>query len=114
MKVVVSYQSKLEDIPIVVSDLLNNLKDRECQQIFNLISLSATQCEESVSKSLATIDELRKLLTKIDERLIDCSSLLAGYIKTDTDLKMGIDPTKEQLSKEEPQNDDKPETETND
>jgi len=111
MKVLVSYSSDLKDIPSVVSDMLKNLKNRECEDVFNMIDLSSEQCESLDLESLETIDKLRKILAKMDERLLDCASIMAGYAKTNADLHLGVDPSEPQEERDE---NAKPSEETND
>jgi hypothetical protein len=42
---------------------------------------------------METIDSLRQTLAKIDLRLMDCASILAGYSKTNADIRLGHDPS---------------------
>ena len=111
MKVVVSYASDLEDIPENASELLNNLTKQLADAKALLTESSVRASNKSIDASLATIDKLRRLLAKIDMRLMDCTSILAGYAKTNADLHLGIDPS--ELQEERDENAEPPE-ETND
>jgi len=111
MKVVVSYASELEDIPANTSELLNNLS-KQLDKAKGLLAEAAGQSYcKSVDASLTTIDTLRQSLAKIDMRLQDCSSILAGYAKTNADIHLGNDPSQR---REERSEDVDPQEETND
>jgi|TARA_A100001011_G_scaffold394116_3_gene485736 hypothetical protein len=90
-KVIVSYACELEDVPRNTSQLLSNVAEEltEVQEsLEDSITLSKTN---AVSDALKTIDTLRQQLAKIDLRLMDCSSILAGYTKTNADIHLGHD-----------------------
>ena len=101
MKVVVSYACDLEDIPANASELLNNLS-RQLDKAKSLLAEAAGQsCVKSVDASMTTIDALRQSLVKIDMRLMDCSSILAGYAKTNADIHLGNVPSQAQEERSE-------------
>ena len=93
MKVVVSYACDLEDIPQNASELLNNLTEQFYAAERILDEAIEQSCDNSVPAAMETIDDLRQILAKIDLRLMDCSSILAGYSKTNADIRLGHDPS---------------------
>ena len=83
-KVVVSYESELEDIPNEVSELILNTKEK-LRSLLEEIHVSAADADNgNILESLEKIDNVRKELTKIDVRLLDCSSILSGYVRETT------------------------------
>jgi hypothetical protein len=90
MKVALTYSCDLEDIPFSVSQMLSNMLERMDEAQEQLEESATSLRTGSVQSALAGIDEVRQLLAKIDHRLMDCTSILAGYVKTDADLKSGI------------------------
>jgi len=93
MKVLLNYACDLEDIPNTVGDLLGNLS-RELEKTQDTLGNAITESyDNSVTEALNSIDNLRRNLNKIDQRLMDYSTILAGYMKTTADIKTGIDPT---------------------
>ena len=111
MRVVVSYACELEDIPENASELLYNLSKQLDKAKSLLAEAGGQSCVKSVDASMATIDTLRQSLAKIDMRLQDCSSILAGYAKTNADIHLGNDPSQR---REERSEDFDPQEETND
>ena len=93
MKVTIAYQCELEDIPKTVCELLSNLKDNDVPfvgiDIQDAISYSN---EKNVSEALGSIDHARIQLTKIDQKLLDYSGILAGYAKANADIQTGYVP----------------------
>ena len=76
MEVKVQYVVDLEEIPGEVQKLLppgEDLEDRIC----NLNSLIG---EQSFSLALDEIEDIRKSMYKIDQRLADCQAILKGYL----------------------------------
>lgn len=83
-KVVVSYESELEDIPNAVSELILNTKEK-LRSLLEEIHVSAADADSgNILESLEKIDNVRKELAKIDVRLLDCSSILTGYVRETT------------------------------
>jgi hypothetical protein len=83
-KVVVSYESELEDIPNAVSELILNTKEK-LRSLLEEIHVSAADADSgNILESLEKIDNVRKELAKIDVRLLDCSSILSGYVRETT------------------------------
>ena len=92
MKAALNLSCEFNEIPITIGDFLNILQSRKWKTIDNLLQAARNDCYfEKNMKALATIDDIRKLLTQIDESLMDYSSILNGYIKAEADLKAGID-----------------------
>ena len=80
-KVVVSYESELEDIPNAVSELILNTKEK-LRSLLEEIHVSAADADNgNILESLEKIDNVRKELAKIDVRVLDCSSILSGYVR---------------------------------
>ena len=101
MKVTIAYQCDLEDIPKQVGALLNILKEEEIVNISTQLCRAQRACyEKNISVALEEIDAVRVLLTKIDQKLLDYGAIAAGYLKTDTDLKLGVHPNVHQQEKE--------------
>ena len=93
MKVVVSYACDLEDIPQNAGELLNNLMEQFYVAEQSLEVAIEQSRGNAVSDAMETIDDLRQTLAKVDLRLMDCSSILAGYSKTNADIRLGHDPS---------------------
>ena len=95
MKVVVSYACELKDIPEKVAELLGNLEENDLRSVgVELEDAKSHSYEKNITETLEAIDRTRLQLAKIDSSLIDYSSILAGYSKTNADIQMGLDPTK--------------------
>ena len=93
MKVTISYQCDLDDVPKTIGELVSIIKRVDIPEISTEICNTEKLCEgENLTKSLASIDKVRRYLAKIDQKLMDYSTILAGYIKADTEMKMGIQP----------------------
>ena len=93
MKIVVSYACELEDIPFTVVELLQNLKENHLPGIeIDIQDAILNSNENKISDALESLDAARVGLGKLDNRLIDYMSILAGYSKTNADLHLGVDP----------------------
>jgi len=96
MKVLVSYGCDLEDIPRTVTELLGNLKENDISLVeIDLQDAILYSNENNIGEALEAIDKARIQLAKIDNRLMDYASILAGYSKTNTDILMGINQVEE-------------------
>jgi len=105
MKVTLAFQCELEDIPKTMCELLGNLKEGDIPAVVIDVQDAVLYTNENnISEALGSIDQARIQLSKIDQKLMDYSAILAGYVKTDADLKMGIHP-EQNLEKEEIIND---------
>ena len=94
MKVGITYACDLEDIPGTVSQLLGNLLENMIPLVgIDIQDASVYANDKNITEALASIDQARILLGKIDLRLMDFVTILSGYAKTNADLQMGIDPT---------------------
>jgi hypothetical protein len=94
MKVLVSYACELQDIPEKVAELLGNLEENDLHFVTaELSDARSNSYEKNIGEALEAIDRARIQLAKIDNNLIDYSSILAGYSKTHADLHLGIDPS---------------------
>jgi|TARA_E500000305_G_C4010777_1_gene232647 hypothetical protein len=86
MKVVVSYACELEDIPYTIVELLQNLKENHLPGVeIDIQDAILSSNENKVSEALESMDAARIGLAKIDSRLMDYMSILAGYSKTNAD-----------------------------
>ena len=94
MKVTISYGCDLEDIPKTMGDLINLVVDGSVPSLLRELKQSR-DClyHGNNNDALLAIDSARQKLAKMDQQLMDYGSIVAGYVKTDADLKMGIDPT---------------------
>ena len=93
MKVTISYGCDLKDIPKTICELLGNLKENDIPGVeIEIQDAILYTNENNISEALGSIDQARIELTKIDQKLSDYCGILAGYVKTDADLKMGIAP----------------------
>ena len=102
MKATLNLSCEFDEIPLTIGDFLNILQTRKWKTIGDLLEASNHDCYSGENmKALATIDDIRKLLTQIDESLMDYSSILNGYIKAEADLKAGIEPARQETNEPE-------------
>lgn len=98
MKVTINYAVDLEDVPLTISQLLGNLS-KPMTAGLGYINNAAGAVDErdgsNADAALENIDNARQLLSKVDLLLMDYSAILAGYMKAQADIKMGIDPSKQ-------------------
>jgi hypothetical protein len=93
MKVTIAYQCELEDIPTTVYELLGNIKENDLPHLeINLNDAVLYINDGNFIETLAAMDEARIRLAKIDQKLLDYASILGGYVKADTNIKLGITP----------------------
>ena len=93
MKVVLSYACELKDIPEKVAELLGNLEENDLRFVAaELENAKSHSYEKNITETLEAIDRARIQLAKIDNSLIDYSTILAGYSKTNADIQLGINP----------------------
>ena len=91
MKVTISYAVDCEDLPKTVSQLLKNMHDLDLPLVNEGLLESRTHLfTNSFSDALGSIDETRRLLSKIDQMLIDYANIVTQYAKADADLKSGL------------------------
>ena len=58
----------------------------------NLSDAISYSNQGNITETLAAMDEARIRLAKIDQNLLDYASILGGYVKADTNIKLGIKP----------------------
>ena len=83
MKVKISYNIELDDVPGHVSELLDNLSDR-LRQVAQGTTNTAVKIRSntfSASTLVATLGGLREELEKMDTLLADFGAILLGYEK---------------------------------
>ena len=91
MKVTISYACDLDDTPKDTANLLKNLRG-ELDKAIALLDNSVEEIDSNfTTESLETVDKLRQLLGKIDMRLMDCATILSGFIKAKVDLASGVE-----------------------
>ena len=96
MKAALNLSCEFDEIPITIGDFLNILQTRKWKTVEDLLQAARSDCYFGKNmQAVATIDDIRKLLTQIDGSLMDFSSILNGYIKAEADLKAGIEPAPE-------------------
>lgn len=99
MKVKISYNIELDDVPSHVSELMDNISNRLeklSQDTANTaIKVRAKQFPASVL--VGTIDDLREEMEKIDTMMGDFGAILAGYeqAKLTPESVPGYSPTEE-------------------
>lgn len=82
MRVKINYAIDLEEIPEIVTGLLEKI-DNNCKEIQKDIHhCKEFVKEESMLKTIKKITDMRNDLVKIDECLHDCSIILTGYQTT--------------------------------
>ena len=88
MKVIISYACDLKKIPDNVRLLLNDLKI-EFAEMQDLLQHSVNQTGElKILEAMKSIGSLRQRLVDAEIRSADCSSILAGYLKTTADFDL--------------------------
>ena len=97
MKVLVSYACELKDIPEKVAELLGNLEENDLHFVTAKLSDARSHSyDKNITEALEAIDKARIQLAKIDNSLIDYSTILAGYSKTNADIQLGNSPQENQ------------------
>ena len=92
MKVTISYGCDLEDIPKTIAELLGNLNENHIPMVtIDVQDAILYSNENNISEALGSIEQARVQLAKVDHHLLEYGSILSGYAKADSDLKMGID-----------------------
>tara|TARA_R110002074_G_scaffold134769_7_gene279010 strand:- start:1792 stop:2175 length:384 start_codon:yes stop_codon:yes gene_type:complete len=102
MKVVVSYACDLKDIPFTVVELLQNLKENHLPSItIDIQDAILNSNDNKIAEALESMDAARIGLAKLDNRLMDYMSILAGYSKTNADIHLGVIPSQVQEGTQE-------------
>lgn len=92
MRVTVAYECELEEIPQTIFQLLGNLKDYDFPDIgIDLQDAILSMNEGNATDTLASMDSVRRKLARLDQKLLDLGSILGGYVKADTDIKLGTE-----------------------
>ena len=92
MRVTVAYECELEEIPQTIFQLLGNLKDYDFPEIaIELQDSILSMNEGNATETLASMDRVRRKLARLDQKLLDLGSILGGYVRADTDIKLGTD-----------------------
>ena len=90
MKAGIQLSCEFEDIPQVVEDLIFNVWNRSHGKLGDMLSIAKGSCGKNLPlKALGDIDQIRQELKRMDDRLLDCASILTGYVKAQADLKSG-------------------------
>jgi|TARA_R110002020_G_scaffold115843_6_gene265999 hypothetical protein len=93
MKVTIAYECELEDIPQTIFQLLGNIKEHDIPTLgIEVQDAILSINENNIINTLASVDQARIKLSKMDQKLLDYTNILSGYIKAETDLKLGIFP----------------------
>jgi Mg2+ and Co2+ transporter CorA len=91
MKVTISYAVDYEDLPKTVAQLLKNMHDIDLPLVNKGLLESRTHLlTRGFSDALASIDDVRRDLSKLDQTLIDYANIVSQYAKADADLKSGL------------------------
>ena len=102
MKVVVSYACDLKDIPFTVVELLQNLEENHLPNItIDIQDAILNSNDNKIAEALESMAAARIGLAKLDNRLMDYMSILAGYSKTNADIHLGIIPSQVQEGTQE-------------
>ena len=89
MKAQINLSCEFKEIPEVVEDLIFSVWNRSHGKLGDLLSMAKKSSHENPLKALEEIDNVRQELKKMDDRLLDCVSILTGYIKAQADMKSG-------------------------
>jgi len=82
MRVKINYAIDLEEVPKIVSELLDKI-NKNCETIQNnLHQCKNLVADENMLKTIRKITNMREELLKIDECLDDCGNILTGYQST--------------------------------
>lgn len=93
MKVTLTYQVDFEEVPVSISQLIKNLADNDYAMLGpQLLEIRNALGRQEFTLAIQTLDSLRQQLAKMDQRLLDYSSILEGYLKADAALKSGVSP----------------------
>jgi len=82
MRVNVTYSVELDEVSAIVTKLLEGAAKELDSLVKEFPKVSTAVNTENEKKALNSIDNCRKLLSKIDHSLFDCESILSGYQQT--------------------------------
>lgn len=91
MRANINLSCEFEEIPELLSTLLLNVSgttiDDARTKTYEISVLLKDKNEKELLTALSKMDELRRMLAKIDNDLIEYSSILSGYVKAVVDQK---------------------------
>ncbi len=91
MRANINLSCEFEEIPELLATLLMNVSSTAINDSWTKASeisvLLKSKKEKELLTALSAMDELRRMLTKIDNNLIEYSSILSGYLKAVVDQK---------------------------
>lgn len=91
MRANINLSCEFEEIPELLSTLLLNVSgttiDDSRTKTYEISVLLKDKNEKELLTALSKMDELRRMLAKIDNDLIEYSSILSGYVKAVVDQK---------------------------
>ena len=91
MKATISFQVDFEDIPESLSDLIGLIISNDVPFLSRILENISDDIPDGLySASISQIDQARRHLAKMDQKLLDYGNILEGFIKADADLKSGI------------------------
>jgi len=89
MKASINLSCEFDEIPEMVEDLIFNIWNRSHGKLGDLLSMAKKSSRENHSEALGDIDNIRKELKRMDDRLMECAAILSDYVKADAALKSG-------------------------
>mgnify|MGYP003663508426 CR=1 FL=1 len=90
MKAGIQLSCEFEEIPDEVADLIFSVWSRSHGKLGDLLSMAKKSCGKNQPlEGLGEIDNIRKELKKMDDRLSECAAILTDYVKAQADLKSG-------------------------
>jgi len=90
MKAGIQLSCEFEEIPEVVEDLIFSVWNRSHGKLGDMLSMAKKSCRKNQSlEALSEIDNIRKELKKMDERLLECAAILSDYVKAVASIKSG-------------------------
>jgi len=79
MKAKITYTVNLDEVPNEVSDLVEKIQSQMDEFVSEKLEELHPVTPENIAGTLETIDNIRKTMAELDERLEDCYSILLGY-----------------------------------
>ena len=85
MKVKIALTVDLDDVPNRTDPLFDKCNE-DIKKVEELLSNIKELREVSIDKTIAQVDEIRKIMMDIDLALEDCDSMLTGYLQAITTI----------------------------